>query len=104
MTLWDRDRPEYSDEHMEDLNAQISYDVQDFLDRAYFANAAELKADAMEGCEETLNVSKETEMIPAILQLAEAIVVNQDSYVLTEEIREVRHKIVDRIASLHLLE
>lgn len=104
ITLWDRDRPEHHKSQLEDYNTDISSDVLDFLDRAYIANAAEFKPNKVEGCEEIINVKEETDMIPAVLQLAEGVVIDHESYVPSGDILDVRHKIVDRLASLYLLE
>lgn len=104
ITLWDRDRVEYDEEQIDNLNADISSDVHDFLERAYIANAAEFKPNRLRGCEEIINVKEEVDMIPAVLQLAESVIINHKSYVPSGEILDVRHKIVDRLASLYLLE
>jgi hypothetical protein len=104
ITLWDRYRSQYTEQQLEDMNASISYDVIDFLERSFFGNGDQLNHEKLHGVEEEINVSNEEDMIPAILQLAEAIVVNQDTYEKNEDIELVRHKIIDRIASLHLID
>jgi argonaute-like protein implicated in RNA metabolism and viral defense len=102
-TLWDRERLEYSGDQINKLNSDISYDVQIFLERAYFANAAEFDIDKLGGEEQLVKVSNEIDMITAVMQLTEAIVVDPDNY-SPGQIEQMRHKIVDRIVSLHLCE
>ena len=100
-TLWDRERLEYSGDQINELNSDISYDVQVFLERAHLANAAEFDIDKLGGEEQLVKVGSEIDMITAVMQLAEAIVVDPDNY-CPGQIEQMRHKIVDRIVSLHL--
>lgn len=104
LTLWDRDRPEYNEDELGDINKSISDDAQNFLERAHLATATEYKPENLKGYLQDLCVTDEKDMIPAILQLSEAIVVRQDKYDQVEQNQEIRHKIVDRLASLYLLE
>jgi hypothetical protein len=104
ITLWDRKRQQYTELEMDKINGDISSDVQDFIVRAFFGNGDTMDPDNLHGAEEEINIEKEKDMIPAVLQLAEAMVVNQDAYGKNEDIELVRHKIVDRIASLHLID
>lgn len=100
-TLWDRERLEYSGDQINELNSDISYDVQVFLERAHLANAAEFDIDKLGGEEQLVKVGSEIDMITAVLQLTEAIVVDPENY-CPGQIEQMRHKIVDRIVSLHL--
>jgi len=115
VTLWDRERPEYTDEYLDQLNASISYDVQIFLERAHLTNVAQLDLNRLEGSEKLLNVNSEIDMIPAILQLIEAIVIDPESFnsknseascenLERTTLPQMQHKIIDRIVSLNLLE
>lgn len=58
--------------------------------------------DKIEGGAETLGVTEEWDMIPAILQIAEAKVMHS-SRCPNEGLSQYRHKILDRLIGFHLL-
>ena len=101
--LYDRKRHEFSEEEIEQYNYQISHEMQDFLERALLTHGVCLDEDKIEGTMHWLDVSNENDMIPAIIQLAENTILYHDT-VKHETVTQVRHKVLDRLISLYLLE
>lgn len=101
--LYDRSRSEYTEQQLDQLNSDVSQDVHDFLERAQSTHGVTYDESKVDGTTHTIDVDSENNMIPAVVQIAENIVCSQDA-AQTETVNKVRHKILDRIISLYLLE
>ena len=101
--LYDRKRKELSEAEVDKYNFNLSVEMQDFVERAFWAHCESLKEDKIEGSVHYLEVENEVDMIPAVLQIAENIVLYQ-KVTKPETAKQIRHKITDRLISLYLLE
>lgn len=77
--------------------------MQDFLDRGYRAYGDQLDINNIEGSFTNLDIKNENDMITTVMQLAENLVFYQGMY-KAEEIQLTKHKVIERLLSLYLLE
>lgn len=85
-----------------DQNAELSELILDLLERAFKAHNAELDEEKISG--ETMHLDyKRNDMIPALLNIAESLVMDRDRPII-ESLLQTRHKILDRLLTIYTMD